>query len=387
MPEPIFDREKYRRALEEIIGPEAAKYGAISDDALYRLKADEFFLAHILDKADVRLSNHTHRSIVEELEFWDRAHLVDLAQNIEVYTTNPKDNSTDPLAKEKLKYIIEHSIRGDLVQALVSGNPDDKFASYNSHVLTHLRNQGLKVDVWLTHGGNLRHTPSLNPHNPFSIETIQWKRDFRSEYAIGNISQCCISVDGNPDDLRFKKILLDYFLDMSVQVLHVKKTKDAQEEKIGQIYLMAFQNLEMPMGDATSTQAFGPCLGLGSLEFAAKHRGDPELDFPVIDAIIGHGGYREIYGFESAFIGHKLALFDAYIKQRKNDVSRMLKNVLKQKRQNFSQDKDKARRSQLPATEVQERLDQVNEEIRISIYNDLLLKKSNKSQKILQLNA
>lgn len=350
-------RIEVQKALEGIIGSEAANFDSIGDDTDFALRTDEIFLEHVLEQSGVGLSDHTNRTLTQELAYWDREHLADLAMNINFYTKNSDE-------REKLAYLISHSIRGDLVESLASGNQNDKFAAYNAYVLSHLKKMGVSVEAWLNHGGNLKHAPSLNPSRPFYLETSQWKRDFRSEFAIGDISKCCIAVGGKPSDEKFRHILLDYFLDLSVQVLHVRKVEeDREEEKIGQVYFVAMQSNGKHKSKSEATSETKACLGVTSVELNPAYRGDIDIVPPIANSILSRDGYQEIYGFSSTFIGNRFSAFRGYLSKRKADISNMVSSVLKQRRQNYNHERKIALRQGLPTTSLQEKVETITHEI------------------------
>lgn len=283
---------------------------------------DQIFLQYILLKSDIDPKSLIKKPLIEELSFWNRKYLPDLAFNIDIYTN-------DDITKEKFNYLLEHSIKGDLVNSLLSGNIEDKFAVYNQHVTDGLKKFGVS-DKWFSHGNNLSYRQSRNPKNNFDIELVEWKRDFRSEYAIGNISDCCIAINNEQTERRFKPVILDYFLDNTIKLIHFK----VGGKKIGQIYLLSM------------VEDGKPCMGITSVELNKEFKeGKNANDIvpPIAEALIGEGGYQDTYGFESVFIGPRFNLFREYLKDKKQSINEM-QCVLKQRRRDYNLQKANERK-------------------------------------------
>lgn len=287
-----------------------------------KIDLDQIFLQYILLKSNIDSKSLIKKPLIDELSFWNRKYLANLAFNVDIYLQ-------DELTKEKFSYLIEHSIKGDLVNSLLSGNIDDKFAVYNQHVISGLKKFGIS-DKWFSHGNNLTYRQSRNPKNNFDIEIVEWKRDFRSEYAIGNISDCCIAINNEQTERKFKPVLLDYFLDNTLKVLHFK----VDGKKIGQIYLLSM------------VEEGKSCMGITSVELNKdfkESKNANDLVPPMAEALIGEGGYQDIYGFESVFISPRFNLFREYLKDKKQAINNM-QGVLKQRKRDYTQQKGNERK-------------------------------------------
>ncbi len=296
--------QRRRSFLQKVITPgEAQKVDALYDNpASYCLTVDSLLLRHVLSSAGISLPP---QKLSDEVQNWDRDHLSDLAENVQNYTRNADD-------VEKLKFIIEHSMSEDLVEVLADPKADNPYSRYNCQVLSAMDNLGANVDEWLRHEGNLSHSQSFNPKHPFSFNMVEWRRDFRREYAIGNVSECCIAVDDKPKYEKYKPVLLDYFLDLSIKVLKMKKDRI----NVGQVYLVALDHEGIPS------------MGISSVEIAEAYRNDDDLVTPAMVLLIGDTNtYQSQYGFEESVVGDRFGVFKKYVNRRRELISNLKANL------------------------------------------------------------
>jgi hypothetical protein len=317
-----MDLEKRINVLEEISNSNTniasrlknIDLSSVSTKGNFFYYSDTIFLEYILEILDIDLEKHTERQIYEEVLEWNRKYLVDLAQNISIFTNNP-------VSKDKLKFLVERSIEGNLVDSLLNG--ENPYAKYNSVFLEELTKEGININEWIEHGKLLGYFNT--PDSSSTLEIKEWKRDFRKEYAIGNISECCIAINDDRGDLKYKQVLLDYFLDLSIQVLFINKHDVGNPEnrqKIGQIYYVP---LLMHTEDGKK-----PILGVTSVEVAKKHKKDFDLVPPIANSILdSREGYCQKNCFEAAFISPRFSLFNDYLREKGrqfNGIIARLKN-------------------------------------------------------------
>lgn len=296
--------QRRRSFLQKVITPrEAQKIDALHDNLTdYCLTIDSLLLGHVLSSAGISLPP---QELSDEVQNWDRDHLSDLAENVQNYTRNADD-------VEKLKFIIEHSMSEDLVEVLADPKADNPYSKYNHQVLSAMDNLGANVKNWLGHEGNLSHSQSFNPKHPFSFNMVEWRRDFRREYATGNISECCIAVDDKSEYEKFKPVLLDYFLDLSVKVFKMKKDRI----DVGQVYLVALDHEGIP------------CMGISSVEIAEAYRNDDDLVTPAMVLLIGSSNtYQSQYGFKKSIVGDRFGVFKKYVNRRRELISNLKANL------------------------------------------------------------
>lgn len=340
------DFKRINTNLEKILGV-LPRRGTICIDnpSHYSLWADEIFLNHIFQKLDINLSDYTSASLEEEVENWDRDHIVDLVENLEIFTT-------EEASKEKLRYLITRSMTPKgLARHLL--NDETEYARYNQCVISELENDGINTEKWLSHGNNYKKFPIYGT-NDF-LEFVQWDRDFREDFAIGSLSNCCIAIESDKQ-LEFKKVLLDYFLDMSVQVLRIKRydSKRDNYDEIGQVYFVALED-----------EKGKPTLGVTSVEIAERYRENFSLVPPIANAIVRDDGFRETYGFSSSLIGQRFSMFGKYLTSRRNEIGTFTSSVLKQKRANFNQEKDKLIKEGHHTGKIKRKLKSINGEIEL----------------------
>jgi hypothetical protein len=319
----LTDSDNRRRVLSKLIQEGKLevidKKGMASllnkrDSPYFNFQADTILLAYILNKAQIDLNKVSSKTIDDEVENWNRPYLADLAENIEVYTR-------DEVTLEKFQYIISHSISGNLVTALASGKSNDKFASYNSHVLKRLDELGINTSLWLTHGQHLEYFSS--PDNKVILEMKEWTRDFRREFAMGNISECCITTAVDSKHVVYQPVLLDIFLDLSIQAVLLNgffepfTGNHTNKEFLGQMYYVAFEG--------ESEYKDRPILGVTSVELASRYRNDTNLVWPIGDSILDpRRGYEHLNGFNSTLVGMRFYLFRKYL----HDISQGLQSVI-----------------------------------------------------------
>ncbi|MFP4403656.1 MAG: hypothetical protein ACLFPJ_04860 [Candidatus Woesearchaeota archaeon] len=351
------DRKKRLSVLKKVINSNTPYFKYISkleNDSYFKLETDSLFLEHVLNSVDINI-NSKNRRIYEELENWDRRYLVNLCDNLE----NLIDSNEN---KEKLKYIITKSMENDLTESLARANLTDKFSKYNIHVLNNLEKLNINVENWLDKTKRI-HLNSLNPNNYFGLKIKKWSQDFRTSYSIGNISDCCISFDKNKEFIPMKPVLLDYFLDLSVQIAHLRRIKGAEkEEKIGQIYFLGLNCLHPKKKQKNFSKR--SCLGLTSVEIKNKYKKDLDLVPLISESIMGYNGFKNHFNYDSALFGHRFNLFDQYIISRKNEIKGLI-HFLKQKRQNYTAIRRDLKHHGHEINEISDKIKSIDEEIPI----------------------
>ncbi|MDD9952877.1 MAG: hypothetical protein OXR66_00910 [Candidatus Woesearchaeota archaeon] len=348
------DIERRAAIVAKIAPDQAARFqdGSESHIEDYRFDTDMLFLQHVLERAGVVLQENTGRSHEEELEFWDRRHLLDLAEHIETLTA--------PQGGRALEYLVKHSIRGDLPKVLSSGDTSDPYATYNTHVLKGFEAAGINNDVWMNHGGNDQYSLTWELEGGNSLELVQWKRDFRSEFAIGNISDCCIGINDLVQHMSFKGVLLDYFLDLAIQVAHINEVTSAgPQNKVGQAYFVgltpAEAQFEGAMGRREIQELGRALLGVTSVEIHPRYENRVEYVPPIVEAIAREGGFRDEYGFDATFFSTKFSQLPEYLCRRKCGL-REMDGTIREAASRLRQRKKSLKEQKAGLTEIKDRI-------------------------------
>jgi hypothetical protein len=358
--------EERTRIIKKIYGKVPTNISSIkkpSDNEKLNILSDVLFLDYILNQSNINLEDITNRSVEEELQFWDRKNLLYLVDNINNYLIG--EDKQGNLNKDKLKFIIEHSIKGDLTQTLAFSK-DNPYSVYNSFVIDSLKENKINLDKWLLTQNKDKNriiiVKNYNHDDYFALIMKQWSRNFRTSFSIGDISECCISTkykdnihinENNINEKKkriekektFKTIILDYFLDLSIQIAHIRVLKEGEKEKkIGQIYFVALDSLGRKKYNSKNqmqliNQESGICLGVSSVEIKPQYKNNDNLVPLISSAIISKDGFASNYSFKSALIGDRFSLFRQYLKT-KEECLKTLKSQLTNKKRDLKQKKN-----------------------------------------------
>jgi hypothetical protein len=295
------------RAIKKILGDKTTCQLALENIASDPVERNILFLSYILQSVDIHLEDITDNSIDEELQEWNQNNLMDLVLAIPSLISNDDK-------KEQFRYTLTHSIKGDLIQSLLYS--DSQFANYNKHVLEGLYKAGINIEAWLDKEQfNCITSPGIHKHTDFFLSSKQWERDFRKEYAIGNISECCIAMNDTNNNFSRRPVLIEYFLDLSLQVSPLTLHSEGKERSIGQAYLLALNSLGRNRKKKTRPEEIGSCLGITSVEICQDYREYIPLVVPLAKIIMHESGMRGVYGFERAIMGDRYSIFKRNVRQ------------------------------------------------------------------------
>lgn len=332
--EDIVDSETLQK-ISEIEGPEEFAY-----------ETDIKFLNHILDRAGVTLNDHTKRTVDEELDEWDREHLVDLAKYIDKYTLLAD-------RKEKFTYIISHSIEGDLTTALLSNK--DQFANYNKIALNAYAERGIDVEKWLNPGEKILFTTISQGNDSIQLEVQNWSRDFRKEFAMGNDSECCIEIGGKSKNEKYSHIILDYFLDLTIQAAHIFDVTKPESREVGQIFFVGLDKQE-------KGEDIHPVLGVTTVELSKDYKQNKEIIPGIMEAVFNQSSYNG--AFPTSEVAVETPTLSPYFAERRQQLGNMASYLKKER----SQTRDKKRpfpKDTLIAQGLQRQIERISDEIEI----------------------
>ena len=194
---------------------------------------------------------------------------------------------------EKVKLLLESE--NNLFENLKDISPWLDLKSYNEQILKKLDNLGINTNNWLD--GNYNFTTHMNNGERITFE--QWSRDFKKEFSIGHYSDCCIALGGDDRGDIYQEVLLDYFIDHSINVIKISN----ENREIGQLYFVALTDKD-----------FNTVLGTTSVEIDKEYGADEELAKVIAERISeGRSSIKEYFGFDKAVMSKRYSGFNDFI--------------------------------------------------------------------------
>jgi hypothetical protein len=268
---------------------------------------DSILLKHIYEQIGLELPE----DISKDVDNWDRRYLGNLAVYIPHFIDNPD-------AKLKLQQAI--LLKDDPQNPMLS-----QIQTYNQIVRTEMTRLGCNLEFWLNSEDHIIHVPSVD--GSYHVDLKPWSRNFKKEYALGNISECCVAINGSDKHLKYKRIWADYFLDETIQAIHLTRVEHetGKVTEIGQIYLAALYQ--------ESEKGINSMLGISSVELKEEYKADLSLVPIILEGVCGSYGFMQQYGFSSTLVGPKLK-YSIYMRDKKAELKSLLGLVRDRLRKN-----------------------------------------------------